>query len=251
MSNLPLNDDELIGALRLDPHNSQPLYRQISQALARLLRERRFEANSALPSERLLATRLGVSRVTARKAIETLVAEGLIERRQGSGSYVAPRLEQTLARLTGFTEELSARGFVPRSRWLKRFVGVVQAEEIVGLNLPAGTRVARLERVRLADDVPMALEHSALPLTAVPKPELVGDSLYAYLRQRDCVPVRALQHIRAVNASAAQAELLKVRLNEALLFITRFGYLADGQPVEITHTWCRNDYYDFMVELYT
>lgn len=245
----PIND-ALTAELRLDPDSSQPLYLQISQGLGRLLREKRFEANSALPSERLLAAKLGISRVTARKAIETLVADGLIERRRGSGSYVVPRLEQTLARLTSFTEELSTRGFVPRSRWLRRFIGAAQAEEIVGLDLPTGARVARLERVRLADDVPMAFEKSALPLTAVARPEQVGDSLYAYLRQHDLEPVRALQHIRAVNASPQQAELLNIRPDQALLFITRFGYLANGRPVEITHTWCRSDYYDFMVELY-
>ena len=141
-------------------------------------------------------------------------------------------------------------GFTPRSRWLRRFVGLAQPEEIVGLNLPAGTRVARLERVRLADETPMALELSALPLDVVPAPQNVGDSLYAHLQALGHEPVRALQHLRAVNANVQQAELLDIPLGQALLFITRFGYSSGGRAIEITHTWCRSDYYDFVVELH-
>ena len=249
LSSEPLTTDALIAELALDAQGTQHLYRQISGGLARLIREQRFSANAALPSERVLAEKLGVSRVTARKAIEALVADGLVERRHGSGNFIAPRLEQPLTRLSSFTEELGERGFVPRSRWLRRFVGLAQTEEMVGLGLPPGARVARLERVRLADETPMALEYSALPLTVIPDPEAVRDSLYVHLKNKGCEPVRALQHIRAANANARQAELLAIAPGQALLFITRFGFDTDGNPIEITHTWCRSDYYDFVVEL--
>ena len=95
----------------------------------------------------------------------------------------------------------------------------------------------------------MAYEASALPVSVVPDPEGVKDSLYNYLLERNTVPVRALQHIRAANANSRQAELLGIPLGQALLFITRVGYLDDGRAVEITHTWCRSDYYDFVAEL--
>ena len=251
MSDTPQPTSEsLLAELVLDPANGQHLYQQVSRELARLIRARRFAPRAALPSERVLAERLGISRITARKAIDTLVAEGLVERRHGSGNDITPRLEQPLSRLSNFTEELTARGFTPRSRWLRRFVGLAQPEEIVGLNLPAGTRVARLERVRLADETPMALELSALPLDVVPAPQNVGDSLYAHLQALGHEPVRALQHLRAVNANVQQAELLDIPLGQALLFITRFGYSSGGRAIEITHTWCRSDYYDFVVELH-
>ena len=106
-----------------------------------------------------------------------------------------------------------------------------------------------LERVRLADATPMAYEASALPVSVVPDPEGVKDSLYNYLLEHNSVPVRALQHIRATNANSRQAELLDIPLGQALLFITRVGYLEDGRAVEISHTWCRSDYYDFVAEL--
>ena len=235
--------------LKLDPTASPHLYLQLRNGLARLIRDRHFGANEALPSERMLAEQLGVSRVTARKAIDALVEEGLVVRRHGSGNYIAPLLEQPLTRLTSFTEELKQRGFTPRSRWVKRVMGIARTEELLTLGLSPGTRVARLERIRLADEIPMAYEASVLPATVVPKPEAITDSLYAYLAERGCIPVRALQHIRAINATEQQAQLLDIPPGQALLFITRVSYLDDGRAIEITDTWCRSEYYDYVVEL--
>ena len=244
-----LTTDDLLAAISLDAEASPHLYLQVRNGLARLICERRFSVDEALPSERVLADKLGISRVTARKAIGALVDEGLIVRRHGSGNYIAPRLEQPLTRLTSFTEELKQRGFEPRSRWIRRVIGAAMSEEMVALGLSPGSKVARLERVRLADETPMAYEASALPTTVVADPQAVQDSLYAYLAERDLAPVRALQHIRAANANARHAELLSIPPGQALLFITRVGYCADGRAVEITHTWCRSDYYDFVAEL--
>ena len=241
--------DPLIADIGLDTSAATPLYVQVRNGLARRIREGRFSADEALPSERLLAERLGISRVTARKAIDALVDDGLIVRRHGSGNYVAPKLEQPLTRLTSFTEELKQRGFVPTSRWIRRAMTAALPEHLMALGLSPGARVARLERVRLADTTPMAYESSALPSSVLPDPEAVKDSLYGYLGTRGSLPVRALQHIRAVNATARHAELLDIPLGQALLFITRVGYLDDGRAVEVTHTWCRSDYYDFVAEL--
>ena len=98
-----------------DAHAASPLYLQLAQALSKAIAEGQYLANEALPSERVLAEALQVSRVTARNAIERLVEQGLIVRKRGSGNYIAPRLEQPLTRLSGFSEELHQRGFVPAS----------------------------------------------------------------------------------------------------------------------------------------
>ena len=250
MKNAAATDQPTLASeLVLDPQAATPLYLQVRNGLARLIREGRFGHDDALPSERALAEQLGISRVTTRKAIDALAGDGLILRRQGSGNYVAPMLEQPLTRLTSFTEELRQRGFAPSSRWVRRSIGAVLPEEMVAFGLSPGARVARLERVRLADQTPMAIEASALPISVVPNPEAVKDSLYTFLTERNAAPVRALQHIRAANATPRQAELLSVPAGHALLFITRVGYAEDGRCVEITHTWCRSDYYDFVAEL--
>ncbi|MBH9553698.1 GntR family transcriptional regulator [Inhella gelatinilytica] len=234
---------------RADEDSSSPLYLQLATALARAISEGRYQANEALPSERVLAEELNLSRVTARKAIERLVEQGLIVRKRGSGNYIAPRLEQPLTRLSSFSEELHQRGFVPQSRWLTRGFAAAGPDEQIALELRTGERVARLERQRLADGVVMAFEVSVLPQSVLPDPEAVTASLYAHLTQSGQAPVRALQHIRALNADAKLAGLLEVPVGAAVLFITRVGYVASGKAVEMTHSYCRSDYYDFVAEM--
>jgi GntR family transcriptional regulator len=232
-----------------DPRAGSALYVRLAETLAKAVRSGVYRANEALPSERLLAESLNVSRVTARKAIDQLVEQGLIVRRQGSGNYIAPRLEQPLSRLTSFSEELQQRGFKPSSRWLTRAVTAAATDEQLSLGLSIGSRVARLVRLRLADGIVMAYEVSVLPEDVLPDPSKVDASLYAHLARLGKPPVRALQHIRALNAQDKLATLLDVPTNQAVLFITRFGYLESGQPVELTHSYCRSDYYDLVAEM--
>ncbi|MDP9043305.1 MAG: GntR family transcriptional regulator [Pseudomonadota bacterium] len=235
--------------LRPDARDSSPLYLQLSRKLGQAIRDGRFEADEALPSERVLSEAIHVSRVTARKAIDQLAEQGLIVRRRGSGNYIAPRIEQPLSRLTSFSEELEQRGYTPSSRWLRRAITAAVPDEQLSLGLSPGARVARLERLRLADDVVMAYEISVLPESTLPEPEAVEGSLYQHLTGLGQAPARALQHIRALNAEPHLAGQLGVPLGQAVLFITRIGYLEGGQAVELTHSYCRSDYYDFVAEM--
>lgn len=232
-----------------DPNAASPLYMQLAQSLAQAIRDGIFHADEALPSERVLAEQLELSRVTARKAIDRLVEQGLIIRKRGSGNYIAPKLEQPLTRLTSFSEELHQRGFVPSSRWLLRGFTPAAPDEQLSLELKSGERVARLERLRLADAVVMAYEVSVLPESVLPDPQAVEASLYEHLAKAGGAPVRALQHLRAINADAKQAMLLEVPVGQAVLFITRVGFLESGQAIELTHSYCRSDYYDFVAEM--
>lgn len=238
-----------IAEFKPDARDSSPLYLQLARKLGRAVRDGRYQVNQALPSERLLSAQLAVSRVTARKAIDQLVDEGLILRRRGSGNYIAPRLEQPLSRLSSFSEEIRQRGYKPGSRWLERSIVTATAEERRCLDLARGAQVAHLERLRLANDVVMAYELSALPLAVLPDPRAVRASLYRYLERIGQAPVRAQQHLQAVNAADGLAARLSVPAGQAVLFITRIGYGEAGQAVELTHSYCRNDYYDFVVEL--
>lgn len=242
----------LLAELKPSPRDASPLYLQLARNLAAAVRSGRVQADEALPSERALSESLGVSRVTARNAIEQLVDLGLIVRRHGSGNYIAPHLEQGLSRLTSFSEELHRRGYVPGSRWVVRALAVATAEERTGLGLttaPARTRVARLERLRLADGVGMAYEATVIPQAQLPNPEAVEGSLYEYLEARGKAPVRAVQRIRAANCPAWLAGLLEVPEGHAVLDVTRTGYLASGQAIELTHSYTRSDFYDFIVEM--
>ena len=177
--------------LKVDLNDNSPLYMQIARKLSEDVRNGRYQVDQALPSERTLSELLDVSRVTARKAIDQLVEQGLVVRRRGSGNYIAPRIEQPLSNLSSFSEQLQQRGYRPGSRWLKRDVVLASSEEQLSLGLPQNTKVARLERLRLADDVVMAYEVSVLPFSVVPDPDAMGDSQYEYLSSIKKAPVRA------------------------------------------------------------
>ena len=170
-------------------------------------------------------------------------------RRRGSGNYVAPHIEQPLSSLSSFSEQLEQRGYRPSSTWLRREVVLATTDEQLVLGLPHNSRVARLERLRLADDVAMAYEVTVIPASMLPRPQEVTGSLYAHLDRNGHLPVRATQHIRAMNAPKLLAERLDVPEGRAVLFITRTGYLASGVAVELTHSYCRSDHYDFVAEM--
>ncbi len=241
--------DERFAQLRLDPQGATPLYQQLARQLEQAIQDGAWQAGEALPSERNLAEALAVSRITARKALDRLAELGLIQRNRGSGTFIAPRLNQSLTRLVSFTEMLTQRGFTPRSHWLERRLATPGVEEGMRLGLGADARVARLRRLRLADEVVMAVEESCLPASVLPDPRAVETSLYAVLEAAGKPVARALQHVTAINASGELAVLAEVPEGQALLKVTRLGYLADGTPAELTVTYCRTDYYDFMVEL--
>ena len=131
--------------LRPDARDASPLYLQLARKIGEAIRAGRYRAHEALPSERALSDALGISRVTARKAIDQMVLQGLVVRRRGSGNYIAPRLEQPLSRLTSFSEELHRRGYTPSSRWLVRAITSAMPDEQLSLGLSPNARVARLE----------------------------------------------------------------------------------------------------------
>jgi GntR family transcriptional regulator len=229
-----------------DVRSDTPLYLQLASRLAAAIHGGDWSAGEALPSERTLSEGVGVSRITARKAIALLVEQGLIRRVRGAGSFITPRVSDSLTRLIGCSEMLEQRGFKPDSIWLDRSLRAASRDESTRLGLMPGASVASLRRLRRADGAVMALEQSALPVAVVPDPLAIGASLYRHLEARGLTVVRALQHFRAVNAGADIARLMGVAPQAALLVITRIGYSADQRAIELTDTYCRNDYYDFV-----
>ena len=229
-----------------------PLYLHLSRRIAERIASGDLQPGASLPAEREMAALTGLSRVTVRKAVQSLVARGQLVQRRGSGTFVAPRverLEQALSILTSFSEDMARRGKVVRSVWIARGVHVPVPEEMMVLGLTTQDRVARLERVRLADEVPLAIERAALSTAILPDPQAVGGSLYAALADRGLRPVRAVQRISAANLNARDAALLEVAEGVAALRIERISYLASGRVVEFTRSIYRGDAYDFAAEL--
>jgi GntR family transcriptional regulator len=233
----------------LDPAGSLPLYQQLQRALREAIENRVLGPDDALPAERQLAADLSVSRITVRKAIDGLVDEGLLVRRQGSGNFVCARIEKNFAKLTSFSEDMRARGRNPHSEWLKKSEGTVTPEEALTLRLSPGTPVYRFHRLRFADDAPMALEFATIVASCLPSLKAVDNSLYEALERAGNRPVRALQRLRALLLNAEQAKLLHAHEGDAGLLVERVGFLPDGRAAEFCQSYYRGDTYDFVAEL--
>lgn len=229
-----------------------PRYLQLRRRISDGVAQGILKQGNPLPPEREIASLTDLSRVTVRKAIKSLAEEGLIVQRQGSGSFVAtktPQIEQSLSRLTSFTEDMSRRGMVSSSRWLERGIFMPSPDEVITLALASDASVTRIARLRTADEKPMAIERASLPVSILPNPLIVETSLYAVLEEAGMRPVRALQKISAINLGDADASLLEVEPGRAGLKIERISYLADGRVAEFTQSIYRGDAYNFVAEL--
>lgn len=234
---------------KLDPDDPVPLYMQLKVVLRRAYETKILSSDDALPSERELALDFGISRITVRKALQGLKEEGLLRRRQGSGTFIQSRVEKNFANLSSFSEDMLARGRQPSSSWLRKSTVSVSPIDAYAMGLSPGTSVYRLERLRYADGEPMAIETATLPTFCLPGTDVIQSSLYAALAEHGHRPSRALQKLRAVLFTAEQAKILQVKEGDAGLLIERRGFLNDGRLVEFTQSFYRGDSYDFVAEL--
>lgn len=235
-----------------DEDGSGPLYLRLVRVIDEAIDAGALRPGESLPAERELAALTGLSRVTVRKAVATLVQAGRLVQRRGSGTFIAPRVEkveQALSLLTSFSEDMARRGKAVRSVWLSRAIHAPSPEEMMALGLTAHDRVSRVERVRLADEAPLAIERASISTAILPDPLAVGASLYEALSARGFRPVRAVQRISAASLGRADAELLEVPVGAAALRIERVSYLPSGRVVEFTRSLYRGDAYDFAAEL--
>ena len=244
-------------ALFLDPDDwlkpdAGPRYTQLRRRLQDAIAQGILAPGVTLPPEREIAEITGLSRVTVRNAMQALVDQGVIIQRQGSGSFVADttaRVEQSLLKLTSFTEDMAARGMATSSIWLERGIARGSLRETEMLGLAPDASVARLYRLRAADGRPLALERATLPVALLPNPLEVETSLYEVLARDGHRPVRAVQRFTALNLGAEETDLLDVAPGAAALSIERHAFLDTGEPAEFTRSIYRGDAYDFVAEL--
>ena len=243
---------DLIGTV--DDVEAGPRYLRLQKLLRRALESRKLPPGSPLPSERDLCEEFGLSRVTIRKAIDGLVDQGLLERRQGAGTFVmsdpaTERVEKSFSRLSSFSEDMESRGRKPGSRWIDRSEGTVTPEEALALGLSPGSRVYRFRRIRYADGKTMAFEVATIPGWCLASIDDVESSLYSALEHSGNRPVRALQRVRAISFDEEQAQLLEITPGDPGLLIERRASAADGRIVEVTRSYYRGDAYDLVAEL--
>lgn len=194
-----------------------------------------------LGAERDLAVQLGVSRSTLRHALAALEADGLVRRvpGRGGGTFVSQgKIDRDLSRIVGVPALLRDQGFTAGSRIVSISVLTPSAAAAEALRLEPGALVVDVVRIRLADGVPISLEHLQLPADRVPGlPERdMSGSLYELLeREYGLRPHEAVERIEVTPASNEVASILGLRPGEALLSVTRTTVDADDVPFEYSH----------------
>lgn len=231
-----------------------PRHEQISNWLRDRIRAGAMSAHDQLPSEAELGGLSGVSRITVRRALATLENEGRIYRRQGLGSFVAPApLPQGLVHLTDFAQDMERAGLVASSRVLHQ--APEQAPPFVAdaLGIEPGTPTVRLDRLRLADGQPVALDRTWLPpvyAQFLDGHDLTSETIYSVLERAYQIPVlRGTYRIEATVARTEESEPLGVPEGTALLLVSRTSYTAGERAVYVQRRYYRADRVAFDLEL--
>ncbi len=229
--------------------NYAPLYLQLAKQLRHRIETGEIGTGDALPSERELCATLGASRVTVRKALETLISDGILTRKQGSGTYVAPRIEAPGSYLTSFSDDAQTRGETPDFISIRRIDDMPTSEEAQMLEMSIDAKIVRWSRIRLINNEPLAVEHATIPMEMIRGMHSLRNSLYETLTYYSNGPVTGSQRIRAALANADEAAWLSIPESSEVLRIERVTRRLDGRPVEFTRSSYRGDRYDFVSEL--
>jgi GntR family transcriptional regulator len=231
----------------------RPLYLQVYGAITESIRSGRLRPGDRLPTERSFCEQLGVSRATVRRALRRLIEEGVVESTVGRGAFVSggPLAEPPNA-LMSFTELAAARGLSPSARVLAESVRPPTPEETGAFGMGVHELVFELERLRLLDDVPTALDRTRIPMSlapGLPKLDFTDASIYAALKAAEAAPVTADVVVSATTADAMRARELDITSGAALIVCTTMSFDGRSRLVEIGEITYRADRYRFCAVL--
>jgi GntR family transcriptional regulator len=225
----------------------QPLYEQAYDSLAARMAAGAWRAGSRLPSERALSASLGVSRLTVRRALLALERDGLVERGEGRGwRATSSQMSEPPNELLGFSAMARVRGLTPSARVLTTRVREATLGEAEALQIAPGALVFELERLRLLDDVPIAVNRAQLPLSRapwLPEVDFSTASLHDALEKDGVWPTRADYVVEVIDADAWLAQLLEVPVGKGLLVARGETYDQRGFPIELGWIAHRPDRY--------
>lgn len=232
-----------------------PRHEQISNWIREKIESGQYDIDEKLPSENELAKKFDVSRVTIRRALQTLENEELIYRSQGLGSFVNDnRSHQSFVRLTDFVEDMKRAGMEASSSVIKLKPETVPEHVASILKVEPESTVVRLDRLRLGDNQPMAFDITWLPMfygQLIENFDLENDTIYRILEQEYDIPVeKGCYRIEAENATEYIGNHLRVDPGSALLLIDRLSLTVGEKPIYYQKRYYRTDriVYELMVE---
>jgi GntR family transcriptional regulator len=208
------------------------------------------DPGSPAPSERELVHHFGVARMTVRQALDALVAEGLLERVPGRGTFVSRAKVDSQVRLASFTEEMVRRGLQPDARTLLARMESAGPGVARALEIGEGDMVVHWQRLRLADGIPMCIEDAYLADSIVPQflDQALPESLYVELQRRDLLPTWGEDSVDAALVRKEEVDLLGVPEGSPVLRIARRAF-AGNIAVEVSRSTYRTDRFTLWVPL--
>ncbi|MFD2923268.1 phosphonate metabolism transcriptional regulator PhnF [Halobacillus naozhouensis] len=238
----------------IDKQSPLPIYYQIEEDIKQRIADDDYRSGDMIPSERELSETYDVSRMTVRQAVTNMVNEGVLFREKGRGTFVADqKIEQPLQGMTSFTEDMRSRGMEASSRLLQFERVAAPFDVLRKLQLHEEAEVYKIERIRYADQRPMAIETTFIPAAMFPglDERVVQGSLYDYIEKSKQKRIgKASQMIEATIADEQQSSLLEVPAASAILHIERNSSLTDGTPFEVVKSSYRADRYKFISDIY-
>ena len=237
----------------LKPRKGVALYYQLAEVIRDQIKSGCLRPGDQLPAEDELCSLFQVSRTTVRAALNVLVSEGLIYRKQGRGTYVAePKFEQGFPRLLSFTEEMRQKGLQPGARVLAVEKIPASGKIAEKLNIECGEPVIMIKRLRLANDEPMGIQTAYVPFTLCPEliNEDLSQSLYMVLIEKFHLPLYAAKDIYYAGAlNAEEAKILQLPPGSPAFIVERVTMTSNGKPVEYVQSVMRGDRYKIVLEL--
>jgi GntR family transcriptional regulator len=234
-----------------DPRKSNtPRYRQIERDIRKRIEAREAKPGDPIESERTLARRYGVSLMTARHALRELETQGFVDRRVGAGTFVAqPKIH--FNKLISFTEQAASRSLVSRSQVISATLAAGLGEIASRLAAPCDTRFVKLERIRLADNEPLALETCYLPesdFSGILSQPLDRKSLFDILEDQYSVSIcYADEEVDATPADTRTAKYLRLEPGQPVLRIRQLLYTASAKPIAYSLGFYRSDRHSVLV----
>lgn len=228
-----------------------PVYIQIHNTMREWISSERWKTGEKVPSERDLALEFDVSRMTVRQAINTLVTEGILERRVGSGTFVTPeKVREKMSGVSSFTETVERVGKTPSSKLISYYVKPASVSESEKLNIDLDEEVLVMERIRYADELPICYEEASIPNKFVKdlSKEEVTSHLYRTLEKMNGIQISyAEQTISATWASEAIAEMLNVKRGASVLQLRQITFSKDDIPFEYVRSQYVGERHEFFL----
>lgn len=231
-----------------------PLYGKVEEVLASEIARGDLRPGDQLPSEDELLARFAVSRITVRRAIQNLIQRGMVEIQRGRGTFVLPpKVSQELTKLTGFVEDMDTHGRKATARVVSQTIVAADAKVATQLGVSKGTRVTRIERVRLADSVPMSFDETYLPLDIgkkIVRNDLRLKPIFMLLEEKYGIPLMEAEYkLEAMAASPKVAIALAIQQGAPIFQIERTSFTQDGQPIDYEILSYRGDLIRFITRL--